>query len=132
VAAAWRHESSKLQAVVFKPLKIIRLNIKGLDALLVFQFKRSLRGPVLNLAEDLHLEYGVLNKAPVTANLLALSLSSANVALVLHFNEVDLCDDSKKFDDMPDYVVSWDHLKEGKLSACLEVVDLFTHLPDQM
>jgi hypothetical protein len=64
--------------------------------------------------------------------LLILSLSLADIAFVLHFDKIDLDNDSANLDNMPDQVISLDCLQESQGGIRLEVTDLIFDLSDYL
>jgi hypothetical protein len=77
-------------------------------------------------------EKWVLNEAAIPAYLLILSLSLADIALVLHFDKIDINYDSANFDNMPDQVICMDSLQQCQGGIHLEVTDLIFDLSDYL
>ena len=86
----------------------------------------------MHLTEHLNDEKWVLNEAAIPAYLLILSLSLADIALVLHFDEIDINDDSANLDNMPDKMICLDSLKQCQGRIHLEVTDLIFDLSDYL
>ena len=80
----------------------------------------------------MHNEKRVFNEAAIPAYLLILSFSLADIALVLHFDEVDLNDDSANLDNVPDQVICLDGLQQSQGGVCLEVTDLVFDLSNYL
>lgn len=84
------------------------------------------------MTEHLNDEKRILNEAAIPAYLLILSLSLADIALVLHFDKIDINDDSANLDYMPDQVISLDSLQQCQGGIHLEVTDLIFDLSDYL
>lgn len=61
-----------------------------------------------------------------------MSLSLADIALVLHFDKVDLNDDSANLDNVPYKVICLDSLQQSQGRIRLEVTDLVFDLSDYL
>ena len=84
-----------LKTIVLKSLLISFLNFKCFYAFIILQLQTGLRGPILHLAEHLHIEQRILDEAAISADTQTLTdLGLANIALVLDLDELDICDDS--------------------------------------
>jgi len=84
------------------------------------------------LTEHLNDENWILNEAAIPAYLLILSLSLADIALVLHFDKIDINDDSANLDNMPDQVICLDSLQQSQGGIHLEVAYLIFDLSDYL
>ena len=70
----------------------------------------------------------VFNNASISANGFIADISATHLALILNLDELDVSDETKHFDNMADYLVSWDCLNQLNLVVCLEVSHLILHL----
>jgi len=77
-------------------------------------------------------EKRILNEAAIPAYLLILSLSLTDIALVLHFDKIDINDDSANLDNMPDQVICLDSLQQCQGGIHLEVTYLIFDLSDDL
>lgn len=84
------------------------------------------------MTEHLNDEKRILNEAAIPADLLILCLSLADIALVLHFDKIDINDDSANLDNMPDQVICLDSLQQSQWGIHLEVTDLIFDLSDYL
>ena len=70
----------------------------------------------------------VFNNASISANGFIADISATHLALILNLDELDVSDEAKHFDNMADYLVSWDCLNQLNLVVCLKVSHLILHL----
>lgn len=95
-------ESTEPQAVLFEALLVSFSYSKCLDTSFIFQFEGRFGGTVLDDAEHLDVELGVLDEAAVPADILILNISLADVALVLNLYELCLDDEAEDLEHVAD------------------------------
>ena len=74
----------------------------------------------------------VLDDAPVPTNGLVRDVRAANFALVLNLDELDVGDEAKHFDNVPNNLVCWDRLDKLDLIVGLEIGHLVFNLADDL
>jgi len=121
-------ERPKFQAILLKSLDLTCLDTEGFNTLIVLQFQRASRGPVLHYAKHLHDQNWVLDETSISADLLALCLRAAHVALVLDLDKVQVHYESAYFNNVSDDVISLNGFEESQLGACLEIIYLVLYL----
>lgn len=70
----------------------------------------------------------VFNNASISANCFIADISATHLALILNLDELDVSDETKHFDNMADYLVSWNCLNQLDLVVCLKISHLILHL----
>jgi len=122
------HKSAELQAVVFEHALVRLRHPERLQASLILEFQTGLSCAVLHRAQDLNQQSRVLDHATTATDLLIGDVSVAVLALVLDLDELDVCDEAKHLDHMPDDLIRRDRLNQLDLIISLEVCHLVLHL----
>lgn len=130
--AARVHERAILQTVLLTLLLIGHRDVECFDSSLVLQLQTGFGGAVLDHAEHLDEEKGLVDGAAISADVLVVDFLFAHVALVLNLDEVDLADESAHFYDVPDDVVRGHRLKQLHPIVECEVVHFLRHLSDHL
>lgn len=82
----------------------------------------------MHYAKHLHDQNWVLDETSISADLLALCLRAAHVALVLDLDKVQVHYESAYFNNVSDDVISLNGFEERQLGACLEIIYLVFYL----
>ena len=120
----WVHKSAVLQTVVLEQALVLWCHAEGLQAAFVLELETGFGCAVLDEAEDLDEKVWVVDHTAITADGLTADVSSAVLALVLDFDELDVSDEAQDFDHMPDDLVSWDRFDQLDRVVGLEVSHL--------
>ena len=129
---AWAHESSVSEAIVLELALVLLSYSESLQAALILEFKTSLGCAILHQAENLDEEPRVLNDAPVPTDGLIGDIRVADFTFVLNLNELDVSDEPKHLDYVPDNLISRNRLDQLDLVVRLEVSHLVLDLTDDL
>jgi hypothetical protein len=128
IVAAWMHESTKFQAIIFKLSQISIWYHESFLHLFILQLKGCLTGTILDLAKDLKHKEWFFDRTSISANLLISSFSFTHIAFVLNLDKVNISYESTNLDDIPNYGIIWYGFNKLDLRACLEVINLIFNL----
>ena len=108
----WIHESSILEAIVFKLSFILFTDVKCFQYFIIFKLKTGLHSSILDKTQNLKIKLWVFYDATISTNLFILNVSFANITSILNLNKVNVNDKSAYLNHMPDNLVEGNLLKQ--------------------
>lgn len=119
------------KAVIFELSLVIIWNVKSFQDLVIFEFETCFHSTILHKTENLNIEHRVLDDTAISADLLILNISFANIAAILNFNEVNVHNEAAYFDHVPNNLIKRYLLKQHNAVICFEVIYFFGYSADQ-